>query len=94
MTGETLQLHRVIEQPTVPVLFLLDLAGIVLPRGVKLPDFGNPLDRFLDGKGEVRVVRDQLGQIVSLGRTEAQGAPDVLDGGTRFQGPESDDLSD
>jgi hypothetical protein len=91
---EAFQPYRVVEEAAVALLPLLHFAAVVLARRVELPNLGNPLDRFLDGERKVGMVRHELGEIVGLGRTEAQGAAHVLDGGAGFQRPEGDDLAD
>ena len=91
---ETFELHRVVEELAVPLLLLPDFARIVLPRRVELAHFRNPLDRFLDREREVGMVRNQLGEIIGLGRSEAEGSAHILDGRAGFQGSEGDDLAD
>ena len=80
VSRQSLQLHRVIEEPAVAVLALLHLTGVVLAGSVKLADLRNALDRFLDGEREVRMVGNQLGEVVRFGRSEAKGSANI-DGG-------------
>jgi len=91
---EAFQLHREVEQLAVPLFLLPDFARIFFARGVELAYLRNPLDGFLDGEREVRMVRNQLGEVIGLRRREAERAADILDGRAGFQRPEGYDLAD
>ena len=90
---EALELHRIVEELAIALLALLHLAAVVLARRVKLADLRDPLDRFLDAQREVRVIRDQLGEVVGFRRREAQRSTHILDGCPRLQRTERDDLA-
>ena len=78
---ESLQRDRIVQQPV-----------IALVVAIQLRHLGDLLDGLAHRQRIVRLVRDQLGQRIGLGRREAEHAAHILHRGPRLERPEGHDL--